>query len=168
VENVKPIRMTHKAIQDLAQQVGDEFAIYDEHGCADLDRLLRTLGGKTRQALENESLTIRASDDFTVSLPSFTSQRRDRFTIAHELGHYFLHYLPRAEDEEAPTLFHRGEQDPVETQANVFASALLMPETQFRAAWHKWPDPDRLALVFDVSPAAARVRAQVLSLEADA
>lgn len=51
---------------------------------------------------------------------------RDRFTIAHELGHYWLHrqcaFLPRREIENKPEAF----MDP-EWQANTFASELLMP-----------------------------------------
>ena len=54
---------------------------------------------------------------------------RDRFTIAHEVGHYFLH--------REGCLFARTEfavpkyRDP-EWQANTFASALLIPKTLTR------------------------------------
>lgn len=61
-----------------------------------------------------------------------------RFTVAHELGHYFLPGHPEK-------LFPNGNgmhesksgfitNDPVERQADYFASALLMPVHQFREA----------------------------------
>jgi hypothetical protein len=61
-----------------------------------------------------------------------------RFTIAHELGHYFLPGHPEK-------LFPNGNgihesrsgfisHDPLERQADCFASALLMPEMLFRKA----------------------------------
>jgi hypothetical protein len=61
-----------------------------------------------------------------------------RFTVAHELGHYFLPGHPEK-------LFPRGDglhesksgfisHDPLERQADYFASALLMPVHQFREA----------------------------------
>lgn len=92
-----------------------------------------------------------------------TSNRRDRFTIAHELGHYFLHYLEPEVD--GPRTFGRGERNRAETQANIFAAALLMPTEFFRQA-HKRFGNDwwTLAEIFGVSPKAAEVRAQVLGL----
>lgn len=51
---------------------------------------------------------------------------RQRFTVAHELGHYFLHreqiYGELKDDE-----FYRALPGPLETEANKFAADLLMP-----------------------------------------
>lgn len=61
-----------------------------------------------------------------------------RFTVAHELGHYFLpghpeKLFPRGDGvHESKSGFISG--DPVERQADYFASALLMPVHQFREA----------------------------------
>lgn len=38
---------------------------------------------------------------------------RQNFSIAHEIGHYFLHYLPQKERAEMPSLFSREELDAV-------------------------------------------------------
>lgn len=61
-----------------------------------------------------------------------------RFTVAHELGHYFLpghpeKLFPRGNGlHESKSGFISG--DPLERQADYFASALLMPVHQFREA----------------------------------
>jgi len=158
-----PSRLSYDAIREYAERIGRHHHIYDTAGCADIDGLLGKLGGRVSYHDTSESMHVRSAGDFVIFLPSFTSARRDRFTIAHELGHYFLHYLHPQAEGFAP--FRRGGQSLAETQANVFAASLLMPETEFRAA-HRASNGDkwRLAQVFDVSPAAAEVRAQVLNL----
>ena len=61
-----------------------------------------------------------------------------RFTVAHELGHYFLpghpeKLFPRGDGlHESKSGFISG--DPLERQADCFASALLMPDVLFRRA----------------------------------
>lgn len=159
----QPSNLKASAIQEYARQVGAAHQVYDNSGRADLDALLSRLGGTTEYALDAESLHVRQPGDFTIYLPQFTSNRRDRFTKAHELGHYFLHYLySQSTGEES---FGRGDRNTAETEANIFASALLMPEENFKIAHSKYSgDAWRLALHFDVSPAAASVRAQVLGL----
>ncbi len=37
------------------------------------------------------TIEVRGPLDFTIYLPNYTGKYRDRFTIAHELGHYFVH-----------------------------------------------------------------------------
>lgn len=59
-------------------------------------------------------------------------QVRQRFSIAHELGHYLIHRAPNDTD-----LFFRDERsargnNPLEVQANAFAAALLMPAREVR------------------------------------
>jgi predicted transcriptional regulator len=159
----KAASLTNQAISTYAEQVGDAHHIYEPTGRADIDVLLRRLGGAVRQAVDEESLHVRAKGDFTVFVPQLTSMRRDRFTIAHELGHYFLHYLyPKLVGEKR---FGRGGRDRAETEANVFASALLMPAERFAAAYRLHSgDVWQLAEQFDVSPRAAEVRAEVLNL----
>jgi Zn-dependent peptidase ImmA (M78 family) len=90
-----------------------------------------------------EYILVRADD----SLP------RRRFTAAHELGHYLLHFLPHlrtARDPEAHLIQVDGDEmvreeeketeenalslPEMERQANCFAAELLMPETVCRDA----------------------------------
>ena len=163
VYKTEPAWLTNDAIASYAEQVGNRAGIYDDDGRADIDMLLRLLGGHVAQATDQESSHVRSRGDFTIFIPQLTSARRDRFTVAHELGHYFLHYLhPKVQGEKS---FGRGGRDRAETEANVFASALLMPAEKFKAAYKAHGgDTWLLAAQFDVSPRAAEVRAQVLGL----
>lgn len=155
--------LSTQAIQKYAETVADHYGIHGASGSADLDTLLDKLGGRVKYSDGPEALHVDGPGNFDVSIPSFTSARRDRFTLAHELGHYFLHYLyPKVE---GPKSFARGDRNRAETQANVFASSLLMPEAKYTAAFKKYDgDIMSLAVHFDVSPDAARVRASVLGL----
>ncbi|MCO7238395.1 ImmA/IrrE family metallo-endopeptidase [Aeromicrobium sp. CnD17-E] len=161
--STKASNLTNATIANYAERVGQVYEVYDEDGRADLDALLKKLGGTVEYESDGESLHVDKVGRFTVFIPRFTSQRRDRFTIAHELGHYFLHYV--VAKEAASKAFARGGRNRAETEANVFASALLMPANEFRRAFHEFGgDAWALAERFEVSPAAAEVRAQVLGL----
>lgn len=155
--------LSYAAISTYAEEIGEHHAIYKDDGWADIDRLIAALGGQVEIADSGESLHVRTKRDFTIFVPFTTSSRRDRFTKAHELGHYFLHYLlPKYRGERR---YDRGSRSRAETEANVFAASLLMPESKFRAAHRRSGDPWKLAGIFEVSPAAADVRAQVLRLD---
>ncbi len=161
----EPSRLSYDAIRDYAERVGEHYSIYKRGGRGDVRDLVERLGGRIAVGDTRESLHVNAVGDFTIYLPHMTSSRRDRFTIAHELGHYFLHYLhPKRE---AAASFGRGERDVIETQANVFASSLLMPTEEFKKAWTRHSGNARaVATQFDVSPVAVEVRAEVLRLRA--
>lgn len=159
--------LSNRAIAEYAERVGLHHNVYSASGRADLDGLVAVLGGRVEESnalVAPEALTVYAPGHFTVHLPLVTSDRRDRFTIAHELGHYFLHYLyPKHENAQ---VFGRGERNRAETEANVFASSLLMPENKFREAVQTFgTDWWKVGDVFGVSPSAASVRAQVLGID---
>jgi hypothetical protein len=127
---------------------------------------------------------------------------RYHFTLAHEAGHWRLHrqlFLRRAnqhsllpEGRERPEYICRSsDTEPIEYQANRFASCLLMPREILKRAWHEWRDgmepiylPDLraengedgtdemimenavrpLARAFQVSTEAMRIRAEAMKL----
>lgn len=161
-----PSPLSNSAIAEYAERVAEAHGQYEAAGRVDLQALLGRLGGRVQTSMDiaaPEALTVYEHGNFTVHLPPLTSDRRDRFTIAHELGHYFLHYLyPKAN---GLMSFGRGSQNRAETQANVFASSLLMPAGPFRASVERhgkdwWKVGDE----FGVSPKAAEVRANVLRI----
>jgi Zn-dependent peptidase ImmA (M78 family) len=101
---------------------------------------------------------------------SETPQRRHRFTIAHELGHWICHALEGANPEESYCRaidLSGATERPLEREANIFAAELLMPEPAVRSAWHELGDADALAARFDVSPLAMRWRLYSFGLVAD-
>ena len=63
---------------------------------------------------------------------------RVRFTIGHELGHYYLHrdYLLSGHSHGSQTNFRS--HDEMEEEADVFAAALLMPMELFRSAVRRY------------------------------
>lgn len=124
---------------------------------ADKDGVIKVAPG-----MPEETLRINDDKSFVVNIPNNTSPLRDNFTIAHELGHYFLHT-----DFNAPgsVTFNRAGSSRAETEANWFAAELLMPENEFRVAAQEFNnDPRLVAARFGVSGAAARVRMSVLGL----
>jgi hypothetical protein len=68
----------------------------------------------------------------------FASEGFRRFTVAHELGHYFLdghlHHLFGAGDCQHQSEVGFSSAIPIEREANAFAAALLMPKKLFKAA----------------------------------
>ncbi len=65
------------------------------------------------------------------------SDERQRFAIAHELGHYFLHLNPRrvahAGFADNDDTLGQNAQHPMERQANEFALSILMPHPWVRS-----------------------------------
>jgi len=103
---------------------------------------------------------------------------RKRFTIAHELGHHFLHLLNDGDHGDSIVDLFRGDEvegDPsqrAEVQANQFGAALLMPGelvrqhyAQYRNLGGKNAVRD-LARLFNVSESAMGYRLARLRLDA--
>lgn len=110
-----------------------------------------------------ETLHVQADGSFTIYLNEESVTARQAFTIAHELGHFYLHTDRKLPGEAS---FARCGSDRQEWEANWFAAELLMPEAEFRAAAKEcWGSPDLLADRFGVSPAAASVRLKALGIE---
>ena len=86
---------------------------------------------------------------------------RQRFTLAHELGHWVCHCL---DGRDAQPVFCRHQDvgssadRTVEREANVFAAELVMPEPEVRAAFAEQDDVKQLATTFGVSPLAMQWR----------
>lgn len=86
------------------------------------------------------------------------SVTRQRFTLAHELGHFFLHEGERFRDNYAST--SSGNYDPDEIAANAFAAELLMPSlaVEFFISEKDIKEVEDLARIFVVSPKAMTYR----------
>ncbi|HLO97647.1 MAG TPA: ImmA/IrrE family metallo-endopeptidase [Fimbriimonas sp.] len=101
---------------------------------------------------------------------------RQRFSIAHEIGHYVLHRGKSDLFVDGSYSMHRDSQSSTgeviwEIQANAFAAELLVPELELRSiVGARQIDPfdettiRRIAAHFDVSPYALSVRLGALGL----
>lgn len=137
----------------------------------DVFSLARDLGlGPKFQRLPDEisGLIKRVNDDqWLVVINEGHHRVRQRFTCAHEIGHFIFHRDLLA-DGVSDTLAYRADiaelpnpkiQRQQEWQANNFASNLLVPSAWLTAAQAAgWHDPKDLAKQFDVSETVIRIK----------
>lgn len=155
----KPCNLSATKIYALAEEKASCLG-YASGG--DLHRVVEELGGTINYldidnwfATEDGSIEVRSKGDFTINLSSFIGEMRNRFTIAHELGHYYLH----SKEGEIPGKAKRFGRDPLETEAHRFAAAFLMPENEFRSIYKEFQGRVvSLASHFLVSVSAVEVR----------
>ena len=110
--------------------------------------------------------------DYTITVNARDAWTRQRFTIAHELGHFLFH-RSKIGDGIFDNRFYRHSSDRMnteidqrdETQANAFAANLLMPSWYMRRNATNGMSPQELADLMIVSVAAVRVRLKTLIKE---
>lgn len=86
---------------------------------------------------EISGLLFREAGKLIIGVASEQSTVRQRFTIAHELGHALLHQMTNVHVDKNFTVMFRSAasstaQDVFEIEANTFAAELLMPESLLR------------------------------------
>jgi IrrE N-terminal-like domain len=115
-----------------------------------------------REPFSCEAALAPLGDGFAVSVRTDSGERRRRFSIAHEIGHFVLH--PAQARQERGGVVNEGMRVR-EREADAFAAELLMPEHLVRqAALEEGADARRLADRFEVSVAAMSVRLRRLGL----
>lgn len=88
---------------------------------------------------------------------------RQRFTIAHEIGHYCEREA--ADDHEFSFVETRTRAYSLhELYADTYAANLLMPEREFRKVYSRQGGEFEAAAFFAVSPSAVEMRAEKLGL----
>jgi hypothetical protein len=138
----------HKALHDSAP---DRFSLEPPYS---IEFAIEQAGGKIEQVrsmeAEGEVYPDRPYESrrFTIRLPWYTGEMKDRFTLAHELGHIMLHFnWPSKEEwinicETADRLFpgrdykltmFRAGRNRLEYEANHFAACFLMPQRDVRS-----------------------------------
>lgn len=95
--------------------------------------------------------------------------QRRRFSIAHEIGHYILHYKSgELKDQEAEKYVSFRDSvsslafDIREIEANYFAANLLMPEREIKRLLKGAYSLDEMAIYFNVSKMAMGYRLESL------
>ena len=169
----EPLMVGKSAVDRFAQDLASKLSF--DPG-ADIELLVTRLGGRITvdansvDDVDGGSIVASSLRDFRISISPYTSLVRDRFTIAHELGHLFLHF-PKMK-ERLPNATMRAtrwidksdrNQQRAEWEANWFAAGFIMPRDKFAEAF-KTSSPEQLAKMFKVSLSAANVRIISLGL----
>jgi hypothetical protein len=116
-----PVDVKLLALEVTKQRFADPVGLVVPHGVSGIDGML--------------SLRARKGDWCIAYDESVKVLGRINFTLAHELGHYFCHRQRQPEFRcgQGAMLDYYGEASrKLEKEANVFASYLLMPATDFR------------------------------------
>lgn len=129
----------------------------------DIDAVIDMIGLEVKYAplTENTSGLIIKRDKYSTAeiyIDSTEPRVRQRFTAAHELGHYFDRH--HVDDEEYSYLDRRGSDhyDLGEFYADEFAGALLMPEAEIARLQKDGATLVEMAAHFAVSVAAMKQR----------
>jgi Zn-dependent peptidase ImmA (M78 family) len=142
----------------------------------DIDEVVRSMGGVIREDSGIDSFSdgrIRksGSDSFVIEVSPFQTEERRNFTIAHELGHLFLHMGFQTNEqrwnEQANVPYYRNGNSELEYQSNEFAAAFLMPRYEFKRVMDEHTDGSmvntaEIARYFHVSVSAAANRGKWL------
>lgn len=136
----------------------------------DIVRIANEIGIEIYETkLKNEiSGAIRYKQDerkFEILVNEENSAQRKRFTIAHELGHYFLHkaYLEN-EKVHIDILYRDAKNKFDEKKVDYFAGAILMNKILLEKFSQITDSVTELAQIFDVSESAMIVRLDILGL----
>jgi Zn-dependent peptidase ImmA (M78 family) len=137
-----------------------------------VERIARRLGAQiTYESFEGEisGMLYRNRGTTVIGVNSRHAPTRQRFTVAHEIGHLLIHKgQPVFIDRFVRVNWRNGESNREEVQANAFAAELLMPRALVRKAIERALSRRRdvtpqelvsvLAKSFEVSAAAMQYR----------
>lgn len=154
-----PIGLHRAAIYDFAESISRKYREEKKltNTCIDLFKFVGDIKGNihcvdTDDYLTSGSIYIHEKENFDIVIPEFTSPIRDRFTIAHEIGHYFLHSFAG----ERKIWADRKGSGRAEWEANWFAASFLMPK--YLIDQFENPSPAQIMNAFGVSQEAAEFR----------
>ena len=120
---------TRRMINSLAEDVLSAYNISVPIG--NIDEIVEKLGGTIqKEAFFSDGAVEKEGNGFKIIVSPFQDEKRERFTIAHELGHLFLHMGYRTNNElwekQENNIYHRIGNSEKEYQANEFAAAFLL------------------------------------------
>lgn len=144
-------------VEDLLQQTSTS-----EGGIVRLVDLCDELGVIVKHAPSLDdagrvSGVIKYSDPPTIYIKKSLSPERQKFTLAHEIGHYLLH-KKEGVDFRVDNLDYSGDDTMQETEANYFAGVLLLPKNLLLRAKEQRLSNEKIARIFGVSEAVIDVR----------
>jgi Zn-dependent peptidase ImmA (M78 family) len=172
--------MDSPAIRRKAERVLDAAGVAQPP--VPVEQLARQCGAVVRYqpfADQLSGMLVRRGKDWIIGVNSLDAEARQRFTIAHELGHLLIHGKTDAVfvDRSFPVRFRDSRAatgtDPREVEANRFAAELLMPAGFLLDDLAEEEETDgldadelitRLARRYDVSEQAMTIRLTNLGL----
>ena len=117
-----------------------------------------------------DGLVVELDSGAVIWVNKHQAKTRQRFTLAHELGHHLLRHVDAFHLDLGGNLSpnatggHPGYNWRAERAANEFAANLLMPASMVRRASAEIPEMGALASQFKVSPAAMSFRLTALQI----
>ncbi len=159
-------------IDELTQDIVDVYNITIP--ISDIDDVVREIGGVVK---ENDRLSeysdgcIRKDgESFEIVVSQQQPKNRRNFTVAHELGHLFLHMGYKIDPDKwsnQQNTYYRKGNSIEEYEANEFAAALLMPKKMYKKIMDKYTEGNyvytsKVADEFNVSVNAASNRGKWL------
>jgi Zn-dependent peptidase ImmA (M78 family) len=174
-------RETKRIIEKVRSEILGFYNLYR----LDLDSLCRHLGISLLEGEyedENVSGALTKNDGYTIVINSNHSLPRKRFTIAHELGHYYAiengSEIAKEFMEQNGNLIKdylvvnrsdKSEIDEnnyqVERQANMIGASILMPDEMVKSLVNENLDIPEMAIKFGVSESAMSYRLKILNFD---
>ncbi len=154
----------------LLSQIGfdpDKYDINKHDGCAvDIEGIVKSLNIKLLPSDLSENISgvfFRSKGDLYLGYNKHQHVHRQRFTIAHEIGHYRLHASENLhyDKDEVDSVYFRSNDvsNSEEIEANQFAAEILIPEALVdKCIAYGITAIDKLATRFNVSESAMRYR----------
>ena len=129
----------------------------------DVEAIAKDHGLSVRRVIRSNSFSGQlVRERMRIEVNQKHARQRQRFTIAHELGHFVLSHSPAVSVFDDRTITDPSSTN--ERQANAFAAGLLMPEGLVRDWWIKLRNIEKMANRFDVSSEAMYYRLDGLDL----
>ena len=158
----KPCGASAEEISIFAEKIANYYNVQPGN---DLEPVvLKQLNGEitylpfTKTSTKQASIIVEKGGKFIIQLSPFLFPLQRRISIAHELGHFFLH---SRYGEVAIKAYHNAEQrnELVEEEAYEFACGFLMPQEEFyKIAKDSNNDSIKVATYFMVPEPVARQR----------
>lgn len=160
-------------INDLTEDILNKYNI--KIPIEDINEVVEKLGGKVEtdvSLFDKDGSVQKLGEGFVIFVSPHQSKQRMNFTIAHELGHLFLHMGYKTNfyrwQQQDNTTYYRSGDSQSEYQANEFAAAFLMPRKQYKDIMDKNTNDNNIvntleiAEYFGVSISAASNRGKFL------
>ncbi len=173
---LKGSRVTAQSLTDILKSSGYELKLP-----VDVNKIIEILGIPVEKKPDFRKAKVTGSISMQEGSPKIwinpmmnQSKERERFTLAHELGHFMLHIAPSFKDDyisDDNIEWNRDSNwDVKEMEANKFAAELLMPLEQIKEEFNAIDSSnretkiDKLSEIFKVSRQAIQFRLQSIGV----